>query len=124
MPNPLTLNSAERYPQAVHQGGGTMEKRSTTRFYDPGSVVCSQFNAADHHDAQMVNFSSSGMCFRTDRFFKPGTTVLIRLTHCPKGAAGRQEEGGLRTTTLAKVLWCRDDEDLSGPRFVNGVHYF
>lgn len=101
-----------------------MEKRSKIRFYDQGSVICSQFNVVEHHDAQMVNFSSSGMCLRTHRLFKPGTTVLIRLNHCPQGDAVRQEEGGLRTTTLAKVQWCRDDDIQSGPRFLSGLQYF
>lgn len=101
-----------------------MEKRSTTRFYDYGSVICSLFNAADHHDAQMLNFSQSGMCFRTDKLFKPGTTVMIRLNKCPQCKAVHQEEGGLRSMTLAKVQWCQDDEDLPGPRFVSGVQYF
>jgi hypothetical protein len=36
----------------------------------------------------------------------------------------RQEEGGLRTVTLAKVQWCRDDEVQSETRFLSGVQYF
>jgi len=101
-----------------------MKKRSTTRFYDQGLVICSLFNAADPHDAQMLNFSQSGMCFRTDKLFKPGTTVLIRLNQCPQCEAVQQEEGGLRTMTLAKVQWCQDDENPSGYRFMSGVQYF
>jgi hypothetical protein len=35
----------------------------------------------------------------------------------------RQEEGGLRTITLAKVKWCRDEHDRPMPRFISGVQY-
>jgi hypothetical protein len=100
-----------------------MEKRSKTRFYDQGSVICSHFNVDRRHDAQMLNFSQSGMCFQTDQSFKPGTTVLIRLNQCPEGDAVRQAEGGLRNITLAKVRWCHDEHDLPLHRFVSGVQY-
>ena len=101
-----------------------MEKRSKGRFYDPGWVICGHFNFEKRHDGQMLNFSQTGMCFRTDRFFKPGTAVQIRLDHCPKGNAVRQAEGGLRSMTLAKVQWCHDDKDQPGCRFTSGVQYF
>jgi hypothetical protein len=71
----------------------------------------------------MLNFSPRGMCFRTDKRFKPGTTVTIRLNQCPQGKAVHQEEGGLRTMTLAKVQWCQNDENPSGHRFMSGVQY-
>jgi len=101
-----------------------MEKRSTTRFYDEGSVICSIFNAAAPHDAQMLNFSPNGMCFRTYKLFKPGTTVTIRLNRCPRCKVVGQEDGGLRSMTLARVQWCQDDENPSGHRFMSGVQYF
>jgi hypothetical protein len=100
-----------------------MEKRSKTRFYDQGSVTCSHFNVERRHDAQMLNFSQNGMCFRTDQSFKPGATVLIRLDQCPEGAAVRREEAGLRNITLAKVQWSRYEEDLQMPMFTSGVQY-
>jgi urease beta subunit len=101
-----------------------MEKRSQTRFYDRGSVVCSHFNHGHDCDAQMLNFSRRGMCIRTDRFFKPGTAVLIRIDDCPKGDAVRHEKGGMRTVTLAKVLWSRHDEKTPEQRYTSGLRYF
>ena len=101
-----------------------MEKRSQTRFYDRGSVVCSHFNHGHHCDAQMLNFSRKGMCIRSDHFFKPGTAVLVRIDDCPKGEAVRHEKGGMRTVTLAKVLWSRHDEKTHEQRFTSGLRYF
>lgn len=100
-----------------------MEKRSKPRYYDQGSVICRHFNFENDYDGQMLNFSQNGMCIRTDRFFKPGTAVLIRIDSYPKGDAVRQEEGGLRAATLAQVQWSRDDEDLPGHRYTSGVRY-
>lgn len=100
-----------------------MEKREQERYYDHGSVVCSHFNAPTHHDGQVLNFSLNGMCFRSDRFFKPGSAVLIRLNDIPTVLAARQEEGGMRTTTLAKVQWCLPDEDRPDPLYTSGVRY-
>lgn len=101
-----------------------MEKRLQARYYDRGSVICSHFNTANHYDGQVLNFSPNGMCFRSDRFFKPGTALLIRLNHCPQGRAVRHEAGGLRTTTLAKVQWCHHDDEKRPERgFTSGVRY-
>jgi urease beta subunit len=100
-----------------------MEKRTHTRFYDRGSVICSHFNFENHCDGQMLNFSRSGMCIRTERYFKPGAAVLIRFDNCPTGDAVRQEEGGMRAVTLARVKWSRDDEDMPGHRYTSGVRY-
>jgi hypothetical protein len=100
-----------------------MEKRSQTRFYDRGSVICSHFNFENRYDGQMLNFSQSGMCIRTERYFKPGTAVLIRIDDCPTGDAVRQEEGGMRAVTLARVKWSRDDKDMPGHLYTSGVRY-
>lgn len=100
-----------------------MEKRAHSRFYDRGSVICSHFNFTRRYHGQVLNFSPQGMCIRTDRFFKPGTAVLIRLSHCPEGHAARQEEGGMRNTTLARVQWCRHDEDQLDAGYTSGVRY-
>lgn len=100
-----------------------MEKRTQTRFYDRGSVICSHFNVEKQYTGQVLNYSPNGMCFRTDRFFKPGTNILIRLRHCPEGRAARQEEGGIRATTLARVQWCRSEEDWPGQGYTSGVRY-
>jgi hypothetical protein len=100
-----------------------MEKRGHTRHYGRGSVVCSHFNFAKHYDGQVLNYSPTGMCFRSEGFFKPGTSVLIRLKRCPAGRAVRQEEGGLRTTTLARVQWCRHEEDALENGYTSGVRY-
>lgn len=100
-----------------------MDKRSQRRFYDRGSVICSHFNAGNHCDGQMLNFSPSGMCIRTDHFFKPGTAVLIRIDQCPRGDAVRKEQGGMRAVTLARVQWSRDDKDKCGQHYTSGVRY-
>lgn len=100
-----------------------MEKRGHIRHYDRGSVICSHFNFERHYDGQVVNYSPSGMCFRSERFFKPGTAVLIRLNRCPEGRAVRQEEGGMRSTTLARVQWCQHDEDAPDRGYTSGVRY-
>jgi|GEM_PF-2264044 len=101
-----------------------MEKRTYHRFSERGSVICSLFNAGKPCDGLMVNFSPNGMCIRTHQYYRPGTAVQIRLNQCPRCRAVRQEEGGIRTVTLAKVQWSRDDKDLPGPRFTSGVQYF
>jgi len=100
-----------------------MEKRSQTRFYEKGSVVCSHFNFENGCHAQLLNFSPSGMCIRTDRFFKPGASVFIRIANCPRSDAVRQEEGGMRSVTLARVQWCRNDEEKSGHSYTSGLRY-
>jgi len=100
-----------------------MEKRSKPRFYDQGSVICRHFNFDNDCDGQLLNFSQNGMCIRTDRFFKPGTAVLIRIDSCPEGDAVRQEEGGMRAVTLARVQWSRGDDDHPGQRYTSGVRY-
>ena len=100
-----------------------MEKRSKPRFYDQGSVICRHFNFDNDCDGQLLNFSQNGMCIRTDCFFKPGTAVLIRIDSCPEGDAVRQEEGGMRAVTLARVQWSRGDDDHPGQRYTSGVRY-
>lgn len=100
-----------------------MDKRVHQRFYDRGSVTCSHFNFQKHYEGQVLNYSPDGMCIRTNRFFKPGTNVLIRLNRCPDGAAARQEEGGIRTTTLATVQWCRQDGEIPEHGYTSGVRY-
>ncbi len=101
-----------------------MEKRSQLRFTDPGSVICNHFNVKETCDGLILNFSQNGMCIRTPQYYKPGTAVQIRLRQCPRNKAVRQEDGGIRTVTLAKVQWSRDNKDLPGPRYTSGLQYF
>lgn len=100
-----------------------MERRAKTRFYDRGSVICSPFNGVKHFEGQLLNFSPRGMSFQTRRAFKPGTTVQIRLENCPGSNAAHLEKGGIRSMTLAMILWCRHDNDPHVHSFTSGVLY-
>ena len=57
--------------------------------------------------ARTINFSQDGMYFVSDMEFHPGSTVLIQTKNGSPHQKMPKNSEGLRQTTIAEVLWCR-----------------
>ena len=97
----------------------TAEKRAGGRHSYTAQIVFSYFNKEHCFDAQTLNHSAGGMCFKSNFFVQPGSTVYIRVK---KFAQSNSRTGlchGLRSVTLAEVKW--RDEELDARLFPYGV---
>lgn len=95
------------------------EKRTCERHSYTASIVFSYFNKEHCFEAQTLNHSAGGMCFKSNFFLKPGATVYIRVKKFHPNNSYVGLCSGLRSTMLAEVKWC--DEKLDAHVFSYGV---
>jgi hypothetical protein len=100
------------------------EKRHDKRWPHIAPISFSYFNKGSYFDGQTLNYGSSGVCFKSIFFLKPGTIVFIRLKKSnPTGFCNGVSEG-LRSVTLAEVKWCKEIQDIDVPAYSVGARYF
>jgi hypothetical protein len=101
-----------------------MEKREGQRFGCRAPIVCGLFNSNQVCQAEMVNCSSDGMCFKSDALFKEHSTILFRVNGPPKAAKKAESPEGLRSISLAEVRWLKESSGKDDRPFYIGVKYF
>ena len=101
-----------------------MEKRESRRFSCEAPIFCGLFHSNQACQAEMVNCSSDGMCFRSDSSFKERSTILFRVSGPLKSAKGSKNLEGFRSVSLAEVRWLRESEEKDERPFYIGVKYF
>jgi hypothetical protein len=95
------------------------EKRDCERHSYTAPIAFSYFNKEHCFEAQTLNHSAGGMCFKSNFFLQPGATVYIRIKKFVPNNSCAGLCHGLRSVTLAEVKWC--DEELDADVFSYGV---
>ena len=101
-----------------------LEKRACERHSYAADIVFSYFNKEHSYNAEIRNLGRGGMCFRSNLFLKPGTTVYIRLKKIHPNAIRTGCCEGLHLVTLADVKWCREAPGSEAFPYGVGVKYF
>lgn len=101
-----------------------MEKRNRQRFSCQAAIVCGLFNSNQACEAEMVNCSSDGMCFKSDATFKERSTILFRIKGPPKADERTKNIEGLRSISLAEVRWWKESPGKHERPFYIGVKYY
>jgi hypothetical protein len=84
----------------------TEGKRSGIRLHFKASIVYAPFNTSNYQDAEVVDVSETGMCFRSRTPLKPGAVVFIRMEKYSPMISNINSEIRPRSVTLAEVKWC------------------
>ena len=100
------------------------EKRAFERLSDVTPIVFSYFNKKSYFDAQILNYSAGGICFKSSFSVQPGTTLYIRVTKFYPNGSLTSDCVRLRSVTLAEVKWCSDILDANEPFYGIGVKYY
>ena len=87
------------------------------------AIKFSYFNKESLYEAQILNYSDVGMCFKSEVSLQPDATVYIRLKDAPQQGDYSTDNRGLRSATLAEVKWCREIQDETKPFYEIGVKY-
>jgi hypothetical protein len=103
---------------------GDVEKRSGKRFDKMAPVRISYLHNSDRWDASMLNYSVSGMCFKSKTPFRHCVGLLIRLDGSAWADTSPSACKGLHYMTLGEVKWCKKLDDEPGQFFMTGVKYF
>ena len=101
----------------------TEERSSERRLYN-GAITFSIFNQQNGVDAQLIDYGTNGLKFKSTCALRPGTTIFIRIK---PGQRGSHRDGlcaGLRAVTLAEVKWCRKIDGPDASFYEVGVHYY
>ena len=101
-----------------------VEKRACERHRYAADIAFSYFNKEHSYDAYTLNVGSGGMCFKTNLFLKPGSTVYIRLKKKHPNDSGSDFCEGLHFVTLAEVRWCQEAPNGEAFPYGVGVKYF
>jgi len=78
---------------------------------------------SDAYEAEMVNFSESGMYFETDFFSKSRGVICIKLK---RGQSHEDAESAewLRSIQVGEVKWWKEIDEGDHSRFGIGVQYY
>jgi hypothetical protein len=86
-------------------------------------IVVSIFNKKNSFYAQAINSSMDGICFKSNTFLRPGTTVYLRVKQFLPHTAGESAFEGLRSVTLGEIKWCKELVDADTCTYEVGVKY-
>jgi hypothetical protein len=100
------------------------DRRNDQRFDCEEFISCSSFNNHETFEGQMLNFSKSGVYFESDAILRPGTTIYFRLIKCTVFPTEPTICEGLRNTSLAEVIWCKEVNNQGERCFGMGVKYY
>ena len=100
------------------------EKRACERHRYTASIAFSYFNKEHFFEAQTLNHSAGGMCFKSNFFLQPGAIVYIRIKKIAPNNSCTGLCHGLRSVTLAEVKWCDEEFDADVFSYGVGVKYY
>jgi hypothetical protein len=104
----------------------TMENRAEKRHAKSAPVIFSPFSTQNWcpNHAEVGNFSTSGMFFKSSRPLTRGSTIHFRIEMDASSEEDRNHASAqLRTVTLAQVKWCKPVIENSRNCFGVGVRY-
>jgi len=100
------------------------EKRSSKRCTCKATTRLSYSNTEGGHEALTVNYGEDGMCVKSNSYFQPGTTILIKTGYRTPQAEGTYTLEGLPTIVHAEVKWCREIKNPIISSYTMGVKYY
>ena len=86
-------------------------------------IVVSIFNKKNFFDALATNSNMNGICFKSNTFLRPGTTVYVRIKQFLPDTARESAFEGLRSATLGEIKWCKELVDTDTCTYEVGVKY-
>lgn len=122
----MTQNTAafyekDRYAFPEHKNRDDI--RDYKRYKCDISIICNWFNKADNFYAKMRNYNKKGMYFESSLYFKKGSSLFFRIQDYI-GTSESEYCEGLRTASLAEVIWCEKKGDKNSCFFGTGVKYY
>jgi len=102
---------------------GPTEKRITQRQDYKVPIQVSIFNKKKFFTAQTINNCIDGICFKSNTFLLPGTTVYLRVKKLPPDTSDACAFEGLRSATLGEIKWCKELVDTDTCTYEVGVKY-
>ena len=100
-----------------------LDKRAFERRDCKALIAISYFNQLYSYDAMMLNYCDDGMCFQSNLFLKPGSTIFIRVKEFQPCAALEDNGNGLRCMSVAEVKWCNEMPASESNAYGVGVKY-
>lgn len=100
------------------------EKRSYKRCTDETPIWLTCFNTGCWIEAQVLNHCLEGVCVKTNFYFHPGATVLIRSEKHTSNVSCTCAFEGLSTISIGEVKWCRETPDEIFSSCEAGVKYY
>jgi len=88
------------------------------------SIVCSIFNKIETYYGKMISYNQKGMNFESAQYYTKGTNIFFRIKNCLLENTDPELCEGLRTASLAEVIWCEKIKNENNCLYRTGVKYF
>lgn len=106
---------------------GIMLKNKMEKKFTNGKIIAFpswfQFSIKKFFDALATNSNMNGICFKSNTFLRPGTTVYVRIKQFLPDTARESAFEGLRSATLGEIKWCKELVDTDTCTYEVGVKY-
>lgn len=101
------------------------QKRIEQRIISHAPLFFTPFSSKFHREyaSMTFNHSRSGMCMESAEPFKHGSVIYIRIANTAFDQLYQVNRQYLRTSTLAEVMWCHEQQDKFGTYYRIGVKY-
>lgn len=101
------------------------DKRAFERRRYTATIEFSYLNSDQYYyEAQTLNHSDEGICFKSEIPIRHRATVLIRANNFHPNGACNGDCRGLRLLTLAVVKWCKEISNETKSFYEVGAKYF
>jgi hypothetical protein len=101
-----------------------LERRAHERHNCTADLVFSYFNEEQWFEGHTLNHCAGGMCFGSNIFLRPGSTVYIRVKKIYSNDSRTGDYGGLCSQILAEVKWCETRPDAGPLSYLIGVKFY
>ena len=99
------------------------DKRGDVRHKCEAFLKWSFFNKEIYFDAKLLNFSESGVYFKTGHDLKPGATIFLKMEMVSSSNFNFLDHEHPRSVSLSEVKWRIDLSGSDQPDYGIGVRY-
>lgn len=100
--------------------------RADDRIDTDVAVICRPYASTGNIPSArgvMRNFSSQGSYIETDRKFKSGTILIVRMVGCLPAPPSAEIDEKPRSICLGEIKWCQELTDIQEPLYRMGLRY-
>lgn len=99
------------------------ERRRTQRYHCSGRLTYTQLTKGTYREAELVDYSEEGLCFKSNFELKPGNYILIRVQSESVRTKRNVCEVNVRSVSVVEIKWCYEKHDGQNLFYFIGAKY-
>ena len=99
------------------------ERRTSQRYRCHGQLKYTQLTKGIYRDAELVDYSREGLCFKSNFELKPGNYIFIRVQTESVRTNRTDCDVKARSVSVVEIKWCNEAHDGHDLLYLFGAKY-